>query len=78
MEQNILIIGTYRPRHLLGSHELYSEYMVHTQLQTGLQCTDIVITESVDSVCRDTTDTQYMLIQKNLSKSQKRYTYKPL
>ena len=36
------------------------------------------ITESVDSVCRDTTYTQYMLIQKNLSKSQKRYTYKPL
>ena len=33
------------------------------------------ITESVDSVCRDTTYTQYMLIQKNLSKSQKRYTY---
>ena len=37
-----------------------------------------IITESVDSVCRDTTYTQYMLIQKNLSKSQKRYTYKPL
>ena len=37
-----------------------------------------LITESVDSVCRDTTYTQYMLIQKNLSKSQKRYTYKPL
>ena len=37
-----------------------------------------LITESVDSVCRDTTYTQYMVIQKNLSKSQKRYTYKPL
>ena len=37
----------------------------------------LCITESVDSVCRDTTYTQYMLIQKNLSKSQKRYTYKP-
>ena len=36
------------------------------------------ITESVDSVRRDTTYTQYMLIQKNLSNSQKRYTYKPL
>ena len=36
------------------------------------------ITESVDSVCRDMTYTQYMPIQKNLSKSQKRYTYKPL
>ena len=36
------------------------------------------IIESVDSICRDTTYTQYMLIQKNLSKSQKRRTYKPL
>ena len=46
-----------------------------------VNCSDYVnmlITESVDSVCRDTTYTQYMLIQKNLSKSQKRYTYKPL
>ena len=34
-----------------------------------------IITESVDSVCRDTTYTQYMPIQKNLSKSQKWYTY---
>ena len=32
----------------------------------------IIITESVDSVCRDTTYTQYMPIQKNLSKTQKR------
>ena len=36
------------------------------------------IIDSVESICRDTTYTQYMLIQKNLSKSQKRYTYKPL
>ena len=32
-----------------------------------------VIIESVDSICSDMTYTQY--IQKNLSKSQKRYTY---
>ena len=38
----------------------------------------IYIIDSVESICRDTTYTQYMLIQKNLSKSQKRYTYKPL
>ena len=36
------------------------------------------IIESVDPICRDPTYMQYMLIQKNLSKSQKRYTYKPL
>ena len=48
---------------------------------TVLMCSadsHLCITESVDSVCRDTTYTQYMPIQKNLSKSQKRYTYKPL
>ena len=36
------------------------------------------IIESVDSICRDSTDTQYMLIQTNFSKSPKRLTYKPL
>ena len=46
-------------------------------VQTVISC-NMLVTESVDSVCRDTTYTQYMLIQKNLSKSQKRYTYKPL
>ena len=36
------------------------------------------IIESVDSICRDSADTQYMLIQTNFSKSQKQLTYKPL
>jgi len=36
------------------------------------------IIESVDSVCRDSADTQYMLIQTNFSKSPKQLTYKPL
>ena len=37
------------------------------------------IIESVDSICRDSADTQYiMLIQKNFSKSPKQLTYKPL
>ena len=36
------------------------------------------IIESVDSICRDSADTQYMLIQTNFSKSPKRLTYKPL
>jgi len=35
------------------------------------------IIESVDSICRDSTDTQYMLIQANFSKSPKQLTYKP-
>ena len=38
--------------------------------------TDII--ESVDSICRDSADTQYMLIQTNFSKSPKQLTYKPL
>ena len=36
------------------------------------------IIESVDSICRDSADTQYMLIQTNFSKSPKQLTYKPL
>ena len=36
------------------------------------------IIESVDSICRDSADTQYMLIQTNLSKSPKQLTFKPL
>ena len=35
------------------------------------------ISESVDSICRDSADTQYMLIQTNFSKSPKELTYKP-
>jgi len=37
-----------------------------------------LIIESVDSICRDSADTQYMLIQTNSSKSPKQLTYKPL
>jgi len=36
------------------------------------------IIESVDSICRDSVDMQYMLIQTNFSKSPKQLTYKPL
>jgi len=39
---------------------------------------DEIIIESVDSICRDSADTQYMLIQTNLSKSPKQLTYKLL
>jgi len=36
------------------------------------------ITESVDSICRDSADTQYMIIQKNISKTKKQINlYKP-
>ena len=46
-----------------------------TNLDDGSEATNLddgsalCIIESVDSICRDTTDTQYKLIQKNLSKS---------
>jgi len=40
--------------------------------------TDYIIIESVDSICRDSADTQYTLIQANFSKSPKQLTYKPL
>jgi len=36
------------------------------------------IIESVDSICRDSADTQYMLIQTNFSKSPEQLTYTPL
>ena len=36
------------------------------------------IIKSVDSLCRDSTDMQYMLIQTNFSTSPKQLTYKPL
>ena len=62
--------------HCLGELMDKSEHKAsHLECSSGLK---VYITESVDSVCRDTMYTQYMLIQKNLSKSQKRYTYKPL
>ena len=37
-----------------------------------------IVIESVDSICRDSADTQYMLIQINVSKSPKQLTYKML
>jgi len=40
--------------------------------------TRLILIESVDSICRDSADTQYMLIQTNFSKSPKQLTYKPL
>ena len=38
---------------------------------------EVAIIESVDSICRDSADMQYMLIQTNFSKSPKQLTYKP-
>ena len=48
---------------------------LHKQLKWYLK---VGIIESVDSICRDSADTQYMLIQTNFSKSPKQLTYKPL
>jgi len=39
----------------------------------------VLISESVDSICRNSVDMQYiMLIQKKFSKSPKQLSYKPL
>jgi len=52
-------------------------YYVQTSLDPKVKDgTDII--ELVDSICRDSADTQYMLIQTNFSKSPKQLIYKPL
>ena len=53
--------------------EALSDLKDNAMCQTALH-----IIESVDSICRDSADTQYMLIQTNFSKSPKQLTYKPL
>ena len=68
---------SYRSRALLGACAYNSTGRRYAPISEMRLITNI-FTESVDSVCRDMTYTQYMPIQKNLSKSQKRYTYKPL
>ena len=45
---------------------------------TVVSVTFVLIIESVDSVCKGSADTQYMLIPKNFSKSPKQLTYKLL
>jgi len=54
----------------------------YTVIQCIIQSVDSIIEsvvmESVDSICRDSADTQYMPIQTNFSKSPKHLTYKPL
>ena len=52
--------------------------MWSTVLVLEVQVDDFLHSESVDSICRDSADTQYMLIQTNFSKSPKQLTYKPL
>ena len=47
------------------------------QYSRVIKCSSLII-ESVDSICRGSADTQYMLIQTNFSKSPKQLTYKPL
>ena len=52
--------------------------IVKTEEVFALIVGDWLIIESVDSICRDSADTQYMLIQTKFSKSPKQLTYKPL
>jgi len=49
---------------------------MYSHLQLSIYIIPIV--ESVDSICRDSADTHYMLIQTNFTKSPKQVTYKPL
>jgi len=60
-------------RSQVNCHDIY--YVPHTIQSYAMNKTEV---ESVDSICRDSTDTQYMLIQTNFSKSPKQLTYKPL
>jgi len=46
-------------------------------ISSTMEITNIII-ELVDSICRDSVDMQYMLIQTNVSKSPKQLTYTPL
>jgi len=50
---------------------------IPVQYSHVIKCSSVII-ESVDSICRDSADTQYMLIQTNFSKSPKQLTYKLL
>jgi len=51
---------------------------VITTLRVAYLSVQSTIIESVDCICRDSVDMQYMLIRKNFSKSPKQLTYKPL
>jgi len=45
----------------------------------GIHIAELITIESVDSICRDGMDMQYIMkIQKHLTKSPKQYIYKPL
>ena len=62
------------PLHIASEHGHLDDVEV---LVSRKDC-DLNIIESVDSICRDSADTQCMLIQTNFSKSPKQLTYRPL
>ena len=53
-------------------HAVCAEDYIPSPQSKFLYDVNINIIESVDSICRDSADTQYMLIQTNFSKSPKR------
>jgi len=53
-------------------------FLLQAAHKIAVSCPMTFIIESVDSICRDSADTQYMLIQTNSLKSPKQLTYKPL
>ena len=66
---------------VIASHHYLKRNQCHTAatVVVGMaiyKCMQII--ESVDSICRDRADPQYMLTQTNSSKSPKQQTYKPL
>ena len=71
VEENIMHMQTARA----GKDPGDDDYII-CAICTAARVQDDI--ESVDSVCRDSADTQYMLIQKNFSESPKQLTYKPL
>ena len=73
-------ITTLPPAKPKGGRSTFTSPDVTVRKVQMIQNSIIHIIELVDSssICRDSADTQYMLIQTNVSKSPKQLTYKPL
>jgi len=69
--------GTFHEHHIFRMIVVSVEIEIEIKIPYNPWWYSLII-ESVDSLCRDSVDTQYMLIQTNFSKSPKQLTYKPL
>jgi len=70
------VVGVVDNRNL--NLRMYARYTSVSEAHALFYLALIIVIESVDSICRDSADTQYMLIQTNFSKSPKQLTFKPL